>query len=166
MKRANELSDEELQVVIAEDQGYHPHPDNHTKDQKWWSYGGEGYGLPNGVPKKICVMPPLNDGMWPDIEPLPNYPGDLNAMHDAEQSLSSVSYKYRWGNVAYRSNEYSDYHQLITYGNVPCYLTDGCGKHDDTPNAPEQLRYLAGGITATARQRAEAYVIVRKLALP
>jgi hypothetical protein len=130
MKRANELSDEELQVVIAEDQGYHPHPDNHTKDQKWWSYGGEGYGLPNGVPKKICVMPPLNGGMWPDIGPLPNYPGDLNAMHNAENLVirpQRLWYQY-------------------------CLKLPG--------------RSFDESIGATARQRAEAYVIVRKLALP
>ena len=141
------MTDEELQMIIAKDQGF-------TEVEPWLN-GRRCFEL-RGKPAYVGY----------GIDDIPNYPQDLNAMHEAEKSLSTETYKYRWGHTVYGSNEYADYHQLLNYGNMPCHLLDGCGKYEDTPDAPQPMRELAGGIYATARQRAMAYVLVRKLALP
>jgi hypothetical protein len=93
------------------------------------------------------------------IENLPDgtaiFESSLDAITEAEAKLSRERYEYRWGTAVYSSSPWQDYNQLLLYGNQPCRLDDGKGKHDMGPPSPK-LPHLAGGITATAPQRAEA----------
>jgi hypothetical protein len=81
------MTNDEINIAIAESVGWHPHPDNDKREQKCWTYGGTGYGLPNGKPKRSAAMPPIEEGIWPGSGPLPNYCKDLNAMREAELTL-------------------------------------------------------------------------------
>ena len=81
------MTTEEINIVIAESSGWHPHPDNDKRKQKFWTYGGGGYGLPNGCDKRKAANPPIDDGAWENILGLPDYCNDLNAMHEAELTL-------------------------------------------------------------------------------
>ena len=51
---------EEINIVIAKSSGWHPHPDNDKRKQKFWTYGGGGYGLPNGCAKRKAANPPIS----------------------------------------------------------------------------------------------------------
>lgn len=82
------MTDQEINIIIGERCGWHPHPDNDKKEQKFWTYGGSGYGLPNGELKRSAASPPIHDGFWGKVASLPNYCGDLNAMNEAKQTLS------------------------------------------------------------------------------
>ena len=82
------MTTEEINIVIAESSGWHPHPDNDKRKQKFWTYGGGGYGLPNGCDKRKAANPPIHDGAWENILGLPDYCNDLNAMHEAEKVLT------------------------------------------------------------------------------
>lgn len=82
------MTNEEINIVIAESVGWHPHPDNDKRKQKFWTYGGGGYGLPNGCDKRKAANPPIHDGAWENILGLPDYCNDLNAMHEAEKVLT------------------------------------------------------------------------------
>ena len=81
------MTTEEINIVIAESSGWHPHPDNDKRKQKFWTYGGGGYGLPNGCDKRKAANPPIHDGAWENILGLPDYCNDLNAMRNAELTL-------------------------------------------------------------------------------
>ena len=81
------MTTEEINIVIAESSGWHPHPDNDKRKQKFWTYGGDGYGLPNGCDKRKAANPPIDDGAWENIPGLPDYCNDLNAMRNAELTL-------------------------------------------------------------------------------
>ena len=81
------MTTEEINIVIAESSGWHPHPDNDKRKQKFWTYGGGGYGLPNGCAKRKAADPPIHDGAWENILGLPDYCNDLNAMRNAELTL-------------------------------------------------------------------------------
>ena len=81
------MTTEEINIVIAESSGWHPHPDNDKRKQKFWTYGGGGYGLPNGCDKRKAANPPIHDGAWENILGLPDYCNDLNAMHEAKAAL-------------------------------------------------------------------------------
>lgn len=84
------MKKEEIRIAIAETVGWHPHPDNHRREQKFWTYGGTGYGLPVGKAKPCAAMPPIydSDSVWGDTPPLPDYCNNLNAMHEAEKVLT------------------------------------------------------------------------------
>lgn len=84
------MTTDEINIAIAESCGWHPHPDNDKRIQKFWTYEGTGYGLPVGKPKMTAAMPEiLDDGesMHFGTSPLPDYCNDLNAMHKAELAL-------------------------------------------------------------------------------
>lgn len=69
---------------------------------------------------------------------LPNYTGDLNAMHEAEKVL--------------------DMHQQYAYGETLARATIGAGQFDDPEGfTPNGWGYYAPS-TATAAQRAEAFL--------
>jgi len=188
MKKASELTDDELRILIAEDQGWAGVP-----ARQYWNTDSNGkrYWLsekpleveprvvmstliarwlkqPSGQPVYTLTDGPVvnnyqtksrhavHEGFaefegsnlysfrinkWPKVEPslkgfikyLPNYPSDLNAMHDAEKAMND--------------EELMDYHGKL-----------GCSKEfGDWWN-----KNLAH---ASARQRAEAYVITKGLAL-
>lgn len=101
----------------------------------------------------------IKDGVYYGGPP-PRYTEDLNEIHEVEKLLSDESYEYKFSNSTYRSSQNNDYFQLLMYGNQPDFLSDGCGKYDDTPNPPKSLPHLAGGLKADARQKAEALVRV------
>ena len=87
------MTNEQINIVIAESVGWHPHPDNDKRKQKFWTYGGDGYGLPNGCSKITAANPPIHDGAWENILGLPDYCNDLNAMHEAEKVLTDEQSK-------------------------------------------------------------------------
>lgn len=124
MKKASELTDDELRILIAEDQGWQKLEAGFYGEQECW-FRNETKG------EHVVMLPP-------------NYPKDLNAIHEAERSLSEED-KY-W------------------YAEVLCNLANPkCGKMACVNN-PEPGMY-PGLVHATARQRAEAYVITKRLAL-
>ena len=84
------MTTEEINIVIAESSGWHPHPDNDKRKQKFWTYGGGGYGLPNGCAKRKAANPPIDDGAWENILGLPDYCNDLNAIHEAENTFKNL----------------------------------------------------------------------------
>ena len=75
-------------IAIAEACGWRQHPDNDSSEQKFWTLGGESYGLPNGGPYRRAAMPPVIGGVKWGTPALPDYTNDLNAMHEAEKILN------------------------------------------------------------------------------
>ena len=65
---------------------------------------------------------------WPDCRLVPDYPNDLNAMHEAERCLSE--------------NQYDEYRKWLTMINADDYKPG----------------YHRNAISATADQRAEAFL--------
>jgi hypothetical protein len=76
MKDYSKLSDEELRIKAA-------------KALRWTDVqpGRNGFGSFNGVPVGV---PPWYKGKNPEYnrDPLPNFPGDLNACHEFEEALT------------------------------------------------------------------------------
>ena len=114
LEQVKKLSDEELQIKVAELCGWtsiHPAHDSLFGTRHW------------------------PDGQSAEGDEVPNYPQDLNAMHEAEKTLPTdriKKYVYQVSKVASNGN----------------------------PNA--HLFHVQGAValtTATARQRAEAFVM-------
>ena len=94
------MKQELQQIAIAEAIGITPHPDNDhrpLKDKFWCrQYGGDAVGpvytLYGGYGGSGDV------GFWDSAKPLPNFPQDLNAMHEAEKFIKNTDswrqYKY------------------------------------------------------------------------
>lgn len=119
MKRVTELTDDELNRVIAKNQGWRLEVDHTEEDAEWY-----------------WVSPVHPDGSV-EFDVVPDYCNDLNAMHEAEKSLeNSQVFDYMKNLVAIKKHPKSEMGQLHTYL-----------------------------FHATARQRAEAYAITKKLAL-
>lgn len=121
MKRVKDLSDEDLQMIIAKDQGF-------TEVDPWLD-GRRCFEL-RGKPSHIGY----------EFDDIPNYPRDLNAMREVERSQNSKPSFWQpyWQQLRFAVERTRD-PRLTSDVDVGC---------------------------AEARQRAEAYVIVRKLALP
>lgn len=83
------MTNNEINIAIAELSGWYPHPDNNKRKQKFWTHGGDGYGLPNGCVKRMAANPPVHDGSWEDVPSLPDYCNDLNAMREAESRFNN-----------------------------------------------------------------------------
>ena len=130
MKRAHELTDDEIRILIAEDQGATWIPLAGIDGMKILSKGQHRNGL---GPMRYELG--NGDILAPDIS---NYPTDLNAMHEAWKSLTASE---------------KDHFESALYGVVV-----GQAEYNRNDDAP----YITN---ATARQRAEAYVITRNLAL-
>ena len=90
------MTNNEINIAIAELSGWYPHPDNDKRKQKFWTHGGGGYGLPNGCVKRMAANPPVHDGSWEDVPSLPDYCNDLNAMHEAMKTLSEEQVEKVW----------------------------------------------------------------------
>ncbi len=117
MKQASELTNDELRILIAEDQGWQKTRPNESCCKTYFK------------PREQVVF---------EHEP-PNYPTCLNAMHEAEKvfwtdSQAMTFHTNKLGQVVHKTSVFKSNPPLIAY--------------------------------ATARQRAEAYVITRNLALP
>ena len=125
------MTKEQINITIAESSGWHPHPDNDRSDQKFWTTGNS-YGVPEkGKPFKIAAFPSLIEDFHNHIYyNLPNYSADLNAMHEAEKSIT-------------------DPRKMLDYFNHLSRYND--------PDA-QSIQDSFNIITATALQRAEAYL--------
>lgn len=127
------MTDQEINIAIAENSGWHPHPDNHKSEQKFWTKGGKAYGKKSKSGHILyAAEPPIyDDYRQGDTSGLPDYANDLNAMHEAEKTLTV--------------EEYSGWACLLTQvRNGSC---DECCRCR----------------SATARQRAEAFLRVKGL---
>jgi hypothetical protein len=71
---------------------------------------------------------------------VPNYPRDLNAMHEAEKVLSPSPDELEWCNGRW-----------ISFCQALCAI---CNSEED-----ERVKFALAPIHATARQRAEAFVL-------
>ena len=128
-----DMHNDDINIAIAEYCGWHPHPDNDKREQKFWTLGGTGYGLPNGVAKPVAAIPYIFDDIRGDIGGLPNYCNDLNAMHEAEKFLEGG---YNW-------NKYTD-----ILGKLCHYK----------PNIHNLRSFANIIVSASAKQRAEAFL--------
>ena len=81
------MTNDEINIAVAESSGWYPHPENDKREQKFWTYGGGGYGLPSGCLKRRAAYPSIQDDFRGDVASLPDYCNDFNAMHEAKSTL-------------------------------------------------------------------------------
>lgn len=113
-----------MRVAIAEDQGWTNI--HHAAYETWHNDSGTMSGLIGKSPDKQA---------WPELQ-LPNYPEDLNAMHEVEKSLPEET-NYAW---------------------IKC-ISEACGCNA----LPDLLTPTVIIARATALQRAEAYLRTKGL---
>lgn len=118
----------------------------------------------NGIDDEVWIHPTTKKCWLADIAPLPDYFNDLNACAKLKELLTNKPYSYKFGISTYSSNQQQDYLSLLLHGSPPSFMEDGCGKRGvDMPMPPGKMTHLAGGIDATAAQRAEAIGLILKL---
>lgn len=89
------MKPEEIRITIAEAVGWHPHPDNIKRplEDKFWTFGGTTYGVFKCLRASYYGEyddPEIN---WSsNINPLPKYDCDLNAIHEAEKILTEAQW--------------------------------------------------------------------------
>ena len=128
------MTDEQINIAVAESSGWYPHPDNDKREQKFWTYGGGGYGLPNGCDRRAAADPPIHYGQWEDVPRLPDYCNDLNVMHEALQTLISTE----------QQNQYINNIAEVCWADV----------------SRGNNQVVFNQLTSTARQQAEAFLKV------
>lgn len=77
------MTNDEINIAVAELTGWHPHPENNKPEvkNKFWTFGGNGYGL---NARETAAMPEINDF---GFRPLPDYCNDLNMIDRAVRFL-------------------------------------------------------------------------------
>jgi hypothetical protein len=92
--------DSAINRAMAEVAGWHPHPDNDSRAEKAWTFGGGQYGATS----ILATYPTYEDRSGETTSELPNFLLDLNAVHKVVRNL--------------RDGDYADYskHLLRMFG--------------------------------------------------